>query len=82
MEETGMQIDNIRLLAATNDLFASDNKHYVTIWVGSDWVSGEPTITEPDKWVDQQWRDFNTLPAPLFEPCWQNLRQVKPELFA
>lgn len=81
LEETGMHITNVRFLALTEDFFTDDNKQYITIWVDSDWESGEPTITEPDKWVDQQWQTFKTLPAPLFEPCWQNLRKLKPELF-
>ncbi|HVV66946.1 MAG TPA: NUDIX domain-containing protein [Candidatus Saccharimonadales bacterium] len=81
LEETGLVITNVRFLAATNDIFEKDKKHYITIWVYSDWKSGEPSITEPDKYVDQEWRTFKTLPAPLFEPCWQNLRAAKPELF-
>lgn len=81
MEETGVKIANIRFVAATNDLFPDHNKHYTTIWVASDWEEGEPTITEPDKWVDQEWRDFSTLPDNLFEPCWLNLRKARPDLF-
>lgn len=81
MEETGLAVTNVRFLAATNDLFSDHDKHYVTIWVECDWQSGEPQLTEPDKWVDQEWRTFQTLPSPLFEPCWQNLRAAKPELF-
>lgn len=81
MEETGIQIKNVRFLAATEDFFPQDNKQYTTIWMESDWESGEPTITEPDKWVNQEWRTFQSLPEPLFEPCWQNLRALKPELF-
>lgn len=82
MEETGIQIDNIRFLAATDDHFPGDNKQYATIWVESDWVSGEPTITEPDKWIDMEWHTLQDLPKPLFEPCWQNLRIARPDLFA
>ena len=81
MEETGLVIDNVRFLAATNDVFEKEGKHYATIWVYSDWKSGEPQLTEPDKHIDHQWRTFATLPSPLFEPCWKNLRQAKPELF-
>ena len=81
LEETGVSIDNIRLLTATNDAFPDDNKQYATIWLESDWVSGEPTITEPDKLIKLEWRTFQTLPSPLFEPCWRNLRLAKPELF-
>jgi 8-oxo-dGTP diphosphatase len=81
MEESGLIIENVRFLAATNDLFKKDGKHYATIWVYSDWKSGKPQITEPDTWIEQQWRTFKTLPSPLFEPCWTNLRAAKPELF-
>lgn len=79
-EETGLHITNVRLLTLTNDIFAAD-KHYISIWMQSDWLSGEPSITEPDKCKAQSWNTFKDLPSPLFEPCWQNLRQAKPELF-
>lgn len=82
MEETGLVVDNVQFVAVTNDVFEKEAKHYSTIWVRCDWVSGEPTITEPDKWVDHEWRDFKSLPSPLFEPCWRNLRLAKPELFS
>lgn len=82
MEETGMKIDNIRFVTATNNIFEKEHTHSVTIWLDSDWVSGEPKITEPDKFIDMQWHDFKTLPAPLFEPCWQSLRKARPDLFA
>lgn len=80
-EETGMHIKNVRFLAVTNDIMPADGKHYVSIWMEADWASGKPTITEPEKCTDQGWYTFQTLPAPLFEPCWQNLRLAKPELF-
>lgn len=72
-EETGVRIKNVRFGAMTNDVFESDGKHYVTLWMVSDWDSGEPTILEPDKFIDQKWVDLNTLPKPLFSPCWENL---------
>ncbi len=81
LEETGLAITNIRFLAATNDVFESEGKHSVTIWVFSDYESGKPEILEPDKFIDHQWRTFQTLPSPLLEPCWKNLRKAKPELF-
>lgn len=81
LEETGMEVGNIRFLAATNDIFTQDNKHYITIWVECEWKSGQPTITEPEKWIDHQWRTFKTLPSPLFEPCFKNLKKAKPGFF-
>lgn len=76
LEETGLQIKNIQFGAVTNDIFSDENKHYVTIWITSDWASGEAVIAEPDKFIDIGWYDFNTLPKPLFLP-WQQLLQSK-----
>lgn len=81
-EESGLKVKDIRFLALTNDYMPDEDKHYITIWMEADWESGEPALLEPDKWVDQQWRTFQTLPSPLFEPCWQNLRKAKPDLFS
>jgi 8-oxo-dGTP diphosphatase len=71
-EETGLQIANVAFSAVTNDIFEEEGKHYVTLWMRSDWVSGEPTIAEPDKYINQRWVDFDTLPEPLFLP-WKQL---------
>ena len=81
LEETGLKIKNPRFLTATNDVFEKDNYHSITLWVYSDWAGGEPTITEPDKFIELAWKDFSTLPSPLFEPCWKHLRLMKPDLF-
>lgn len=81
LEETGMKIKNIRFVAATNDIMSGEQKHYVSIWMEADWESGKPIITEPDKLIEHSWKTFKTLPTPLFEPCWQNLRSKRPELF-
>lgn len=73
-EETGLNIDNVRFGAVTNDIFEPEGKHYVTLWMLSNWKSGEATIMEPDKFVDLKWIDFDSLPDPLFLP-WQQLLQ-------
>jgi len=72
LEETGLTITNVRFGAVTNDHFEDEDKHYVTIWMLSDWERGEEQITEPDKFVAMEWRDFDTLPEPLFLP-WRQL---------
>lgn len=71
-EETGVAIKNIRFGAVTNDYFAEEAKHYVTIWMLSDYDSGIVTITEPDKFIKLEWHDFDDLPSPLFLP-WRQL---------
>lgn len=74
LEETGIIIANLAIAAVTNDIFVEEGKHYVTVWMVSDWQSGEPQIIEPHKCVDQQWYSFDDLPEPLFLP-WQQLAQ-------
>lgn len=67
-EETSLNIKFVRFGAITNDVFREEDKHYVTIWVISDYDSGEAKITEPDKYVEQKWVDFESLPENLFLP--------------
>ena len=73
-EETGLRIKNIHFGAVTNDLFEGEGKHYVTVWLLSNWDGGQEQVGEPDKFVELQWRDFDDLPAPLFLPWRQLLR--------
>lgn len=73
-EETGIEIKEVKFGAVTNDYFVSDGKHYVTIWMLSQHASGEPQILEPDKYIEQGWFTFDTLPIPLFLP-WTQLLQ-------
>lgn len=72
LEEAGVEITNVRFGAVTNDNFKKEGKHYVTIWILTDWQNGEPRICEPDKCLAQRWSDFNDLPEPLFLP-WEQL---------
>jgi len=72
LEETGVTIKDVKIAGFTNDIFTSEGKHYITVWVTSNWNTGEPTITEPDKFLGLAWRDFETLPDDLFLP-WKEL---------
>ncbi len=80
-EETGLEIGPTRFVALTHDIFSPD-KQYVTIWLEADWKGGEPRIMEPHKCTAQGWYTFQTLPQPLFEPAYKNLRTARPDLFA
>ncbi len=71
-EETNLDITNVRFGAVTNDYFEIEGKHYVTVWMLSDYKSGDVKIIEPDKFVKMEWRDFKNLPEPLFQP-WKQL---------
>ena len=78
MEETGLEIKNIRFMALTNDIF-DENKHYVTIFVTAVWQGGELTNCEPDKCLELQWSDGKQLPKNLFLPL-NNLLITHPNL--
>jgi 8-oxo-dGTP diphosphatase len=72
LEETGVTIKNIRFGAVTNDILPSDDKHFVSIWLVSEYESGDAHIVEPDKCDALEWRTFSTLPSPL-APWWEQL---------
>ncbi len=76
IEETGLEIQNVRFTTATNDFFTKENKHYITIVMLADYVSGEPKIMEPDKCEKWGWFEWNKQPDPLFIPQ-QNLNKQK-----
>ena len=70
-EEAGIDVKNPRFLCITNDIFEKnkhykEGKHYVTIFVVVDYVSGEARIMEKEKCADIGWFDLNNLPKPLF----------------
>lgn len=65
MEEVGIEIGNVRFGSATNDIFLEEGKHYITIFMVADYISGEVTVCEPDKCESWEWFDFDNLPSPL-----------------
>lgn len=68
LEETSLQVTNIRLGHVTNDVFEYENKHYVTIFILADYISGDPLVMESDKCESWQWFNWHELPEPLFLP--------------
>lgn len=76
LEETGVVIDNVQLLCVSNEKRYLP-KHYVNIGVVADWKSGEPSVTEKDKFVEVGWYDLNDLPKPHFEMLENYLTALK-----
>ncbi len=65
-EELGVDIENIKVLGVTNNLFPAENKHTVSIIMAATIKSGAPQIMEPDKCASIDWYDdWNNLPQPL-----------------
>jgi 8-oxo-dGTP diphosphatase len=74
-EEAGITIKNVRMGIFTNDIFEKEGRHYVTLFVISDYDAGEVQIMEPEKCEKWEWFDWNSLPEPLFVPI-QNLKKI------
>jgi 8-oxo-dGTP diphosphatase len=66
-EETGLTLQTVTPAPYTNDVFADEGLHYVTLFVVATAV-GEPRIMEPDKCENWSWHDWDSLPEPLFPP--------------
>lgn len=66
-EEVGdIVVQNIRFATASGDVFADVHRHYVTIFMVADYVSGEAQLLEPDKFVSWEWFSLDSLPNSLF----------------
>ena len=71
-EELDLAIENVRFAAITNDIFHQEQKHYITIFLLADYVSGSLAIKEPKEFESLEWFDWENPPQPLFLPQ-QNL---------
>ena len=71
-EETSMKITRVAFAALTNNIFRKESIHSLTVWMTSNWAAAEPSIMEPDKFIEQRWVDIDELPKPLFLP-WEQL---------
>jgi 8-oxo-dGTP diphosphatase len=67
-EEAGLVVQGMAHGPYTNDLFASEGKHYVTLFVTVLSLSGEPQLLEPNKCSVWQWFRWSELPKPLIQP--------------
>lgn len=74
-EETGLKIKNVHLGKVTNDIFETENKHYITLIMVADYDEGETEVKEIEKCERWEWFEWNHLPTPLFIPI-QNLQKT------
>ena len=71
-EETGLDLDEVHFKCLTNDIFAAEGKHYITIWLESKSTAGEAVVNAPEEAFEIGWFRWEELPEPLFLPL-QNL---------
>jgi len=75
LEETGLKIKNVRIATFTNDVFKNENKHYATLYVTAEVISGQPKIMELEKCEEWRWVEWGRFPHPLFVPLENLLKQ-------
>lgn len=75
LEETGIEITNLRCGPYTNDIFTREDKHYVTLFVLADHDAGEPMVKEPHKCEEWQWHRWPPQVQPRFLPLTNLLKQ-------
>ncbi|MGE5334694.1 MAG: nucleotide triphosphate diphosphatase NUDT15 [Nitrososphaerota archaeon] len=75
LEETGLPLENIRLVGVVNSVFHDEQKHYVTLFMMADCPEGSPEVREPEKCEAWEWYTWPHLPMPLFMPLKDLLEQ-------
>ncbi|CAI7619993.1 unnamed protein product [Penicillium glandicola] len=64
LEETGLNIQDVRYLTTTNSIMKAENKHYITIFMGSVCEgSVDPQVLEPEKCDGWEWVSWDELRA-------------------
>jgi len=67
-EEVGITVQHIAFYAMTNDIFAGIGRHYITLWVTGQYVSGEAVANSTREMSEIGWFAWDALPEPLFLP--------------
>lgn len=67
-EETGLELGEVRRGPYTEDVFAREGKHYVTLFVTATALAGTPEVREPHRAAEWGWFSWDALPEPLFTP--------------
>ena len=73
-EEMGIDVVDIRFRTVTNDIFESEGKHYITIWLEGK-PTGEPYIAAEQEVEEIGWFAWDALPQPLFLPLENLVKQ-------
>jgi 8-oxo-dGTP diphosphatase len=64
-EETGIEIESLEFVSATNDPRPNRGEHYIHFNFRAE-TESEPSLTEPDNFTEWKWFDPHALPQPIF----------------
>ena len=73
-EEVGLDVFDVRFRCVTNDVFAEEGKHYITIWMDAK-STGEPYLAAEEEAEEIGWYAWGALPQPLFLPLENLVRE-------
>ena len=62
LEETGMNIDDLKPFTVGEEVFQDENEHFITVFYVTDSNEGEPVAREPDKCEQWQWFTWDDMP--------------------
>ena len=62
-EETGLGLGKVNYFATTNDIFTGEKKHYVTIFMGGEYIGGEPEVKESEFCEEWRWFREDSFPS-------------------
>ena len=68
LEETGIEVGDMRFVAVLDDPQKEMGTHYLSLHFVADWVSGDASVIEPEKFERWEWFAYDALPEPLFPP--------------
>ncbi|MEI2299837.1 NUDIX domain-containing protein [Ensifer sp. MJa1] len=64
-EESGLVVHATDFLCLSEQVIEADRQHWISMIYVSRSFSGEPQLTEPDKFSEFGWFDLDALPQPL-----------------
>ena len=68
LEETGVEVDDIRFRGITNDVFEAEGLHYITVWMEGIWKRGDARAIARYELSEVRWFSADDLPENLFRP--------------
>lgn len=79
MEETGVEVKALGALGWTDSQHRDEGVHAVTLWVYCKYISGDPTVVEPEKCPRVEWVPFQEIEnRKLFHPLdvWEGRKRL------
>ena len=76
-EETGLIVEPIETFPSgvTNDFFKGLNKHYITLFIRTQYISGTLENLEPEKCEGWEWYKWEKMPSNLMLPVKNLIKQ-------